>query len=443
MSEKKKDCLQDRHDRTRLVHKYWVTTRLSVAIARIIALMKLQFHEACEYKDKRLRPKGFTCKSKWVRLRRPYYVIPMYGKKDICLCRYHMQFENFAHAVYQWTRLIRTHHLVPGEPPMVVPENAMAFRRLLVCPVLDVEFRLALRRALALVSCGSAMRGDGNATRKLRRDLLVQPVFMRIMAFTVRAWQQEGDPGGWTTKNFRQPYDDIACMNEECEKCRGLRRLHNTSRSDDGIEGLVSPAEVSVNEHLTFDIWVKEDDDWDFRTKNLDFLQSRDHVLEWWKEFKVHHALSKWISRDKAWLRRHFGRGEVFVVFDFSENGKIDRLREYQSRYYKSYGFTLFPMVVTSHIEDRLDLTEEQKTRLISHCKQHGRPLLWTETHFIVSARHHARHGGSSTLLWQGLRPRHQEGGEGPQGGPRVLGRLCLAVLQQGHLPVDQQILAR
>ena len=36
---------------------------------------------------------------------------------------------------------IRTHHLVPGEPPMVVPENAMAFRRLLVCPVLDVEFQ--------------------------------------------------------------------------------------------------------------------------------------------------------------------------------------------------------------------------------------------------------------------------------------------------------------
>ena len=105
-------------------------------------------------------------------------------------------------------------------------------------------------------------------------------------------------------------------------------------------------------------------DDWDLlvRTKNLDFLQSRDHVLECGgRRFKVHHALPKWISRDKAWLRRHFGRGEVFVVFDFSENGKIDRLRECQSRYYKSYGFTLFPMVVTSHIADRLDLTEEQK----------------------------------------------------------------------------------
>ena len=52
------------------------------------------------------------------------------------------------------------------------------------------------------------------------------------------------------------------------------------------------------------------------------------------------------VPDNKAHVRRHFPRGHVHVIEDYSENGEFIVKREHQSRYYQTHSYTLFGMVV-------------------------------------------------------------------------------------------------
>ena len=61
--------------------------------------------------------------------------------------------------------------------------------------------------------------------------------------------------------------------------------------------------------------------------------------------------------------------------------------KEHSSRYYETRGYTLFGMVVASHVEDRRDLTDDEKTRLIALMEKHRprQPHVLIEMHVVVS----------------------------------------------------------
>ena len=73
---------------------------------------------------------------------------------------------------------------------------------------------------------------------------------------------------------------------------------------------------------------------------------------------------------------------------DFSEDGELGRMKkEHSSRHYETRGYTLFGMVVASHVEDRRDLTDDEKTRLIALMEKHRprQPHVLIEMHVVVS----------------------------------------------------------
>ena len=75
----------------------------------------------------------------------------------------------------------------------------------------------------------------------------------------------------------------------------------------------------------------------------------------------------KYMEDNKAHVRRHFPRGHVHVIEDFSENGDFVVRLEHQSRYYQTHSYTLFGIVVEVHVEDIKDclISRAERTKLI------------------------------------------------------------------------------
>ena len=111
-----------------------------------------------------------------------------------------------------------------------------------------------------------------------------------------------------------------------------------------------------------------------------------------WEEFCQHHDLSKGMLDDKKLVRYGFPRKHVFVIEDFSQDGSFTVVKEHHSRYYESHSYTLFGIVVHSHVEDRLDLTGPEKKELIGMMEKHNPtpdgtgPHILTEMHIVLTA---------------------------------------------------------
>ena len=112
-----------------------------------------------------------------------------------------------------------------------------------------------------------------------------------------------------------------------------------------------------------------------------------------WEEFLEHHDLMKYMEDNKAHVRRHFPRGHVHVIEDFSENGDFVVRLEHQSRYYQTHSYTLFGIVVEVHVEDIKDclISRAERTKLIEMLNQErpGEPHVLTFMHIIVSEDTH------------------------------------------------------
>ena len=110
----------------------------------------------------------------------------------------------------------------------------------------------------------------------------------------------------------------------------------------------------------------------------------------WWADFKEHHDLMKHMDDDKHYVRHNFPRGTVHVIEDYSENGELGRMKkEHASRYFETRGYTLFGMVVASHVEDHDDtsISPHEKAKLIAMMEElrPGKPHVIIEMHVCLS----------------------------------------------------------
>ena len=348
------------------VPKYFMETRQHVAIKKIIDICAEHFHEGYVYTkpplDKHGKVRLFSVSPNFVRLLRPYNVMASFGNRDTSLCRYHMGFEFIYGALWKWQKLARDKKLVDRELPMI-SHGWNNFRRQLVCDP------------------GHQVDAAGAPIRDAYGDLI------------------------------RKRHDLPDCKAGTCEKCKELRLLLGHG----GQAGLLSAQEKECKLQIEWQLWTKymcpvhEIERTDFRNVRTDIHgiiaelnrvlthKAVDKVEEGgngkrptvWTDFVEHHDLMKYMEDNKAHVRRHFPRGHVHVIEDYSENGEFIVRREHQSRYYQTHSYTLFGMVVECHVEDIKDclIPKAERDRLIAMLERErpGEHHIVTLMHIVVS----------------------------------------------------------
>ena len=367
-SEKARDQLRDRGingtSSTLTVPKFFVETRQHVAIKTILGICKAHFEQCAEPPvDQHGQVKVFDVSGNYVRLLRPYNVIQSFGKRDTSLCRYHMSFEFIYGAIWKWQKTLRDKGYVDASVGPMIAYGAYEFRRQLVC----------------------------------------HPGY------------QKDDDGSDMTDGYgakvRARYDLPDCKAGTCEKCKELRLL--VGHGD--TPGLLSKEELAVNHQVDWQQWTKyvcpvtdvlRTDFRNTRTGIDGLLGELKKTLTWkavdaatgkkptlWTEFLEHHDLMKYMEDNKAHIRRHFPRGHVHVIEDFSENGDFIVRREHQSRYYQTHSYTLFGVIIECHVEDIKDelIPAAERARLIAMLERErpGEPHILTFVHGVLSEDTH------------------------------------------------------
>ena len=308
--------------------------RVGKACEKIIAMCKSHFDGTFVYKDKVKRPKGFTGGIDYVRCLRPYYCVKSYGNRKTSLCTWCLKFEFLSKAICKHQKDCREHGHVPADQPRLPTDWAQMLRCFL---------------------CG---RDDEN-------------------------------------------YANLECMANKCVRCKNLRRVVGA----DGKGGIIQANELTAPRAVRWDRWTKAMNpvtgakQWDFVTVRTAFAEIISEIKPpyqkpsgalgprrgWLYEFAQHHDLAVYMARAKAHKRVSFPRGSVHVVEDFSENGTFTVKKEFQSRYWATHSYSLFGCVVSSHIEDRTDLSEAERTALIKLMDAHKLPHVIQDSHLMLS----------------------------------------------------------
>ena len=186
------------------------------------------------------------------------------------------------------------------------------------------------------------------------------------------------------------PFDNMPCILGTCDECRDLRLLVG----DDTCEGLLKSNELDRGLTIKWQRWTKppdgegdenNKDKFDFRTQETGVDPIIEDMKAYWAEVMLHHDMSKWFDRDKKYKRRHFPRGHVHVIQDFSMNGSFEVKREHHSRFFQHWQYTLYGMPFDSWIEDRTDLEDDEKKRLCDMCDEQGIPRIITDSVIVIS----------------------------------------------------------
>ena len=111
----------------------------------------------------------------------------------------------------------------------------------------------------------------------------------------------------------------------------------------------------------------------------------QERLVEIIDDFHFHHHMMKWQAMDKRVLRENPRLGTVSEVQDFSQNGSIKPKNEHQSRYFSEVSYTLYGSVMTWHIDDLGDITDDERERLRKLLTEAELPLVVTETHCIIT----------------------------------------------------------
>ena len=325
---------RDSNDPTARVRKCFLEMRVGKACEKIIAMCKSHFDGTFVYKDKVKRPKGFTGGIDYVRCLRPYYCVKSYGNRKTSLCTWCLKFEFLSKAICKHQKDCREHGHVPADQPRLPTDWAQMLRCFL---------------------CG---RDDEN-------------------------------------------YANLECMANKCVRCKNLRRVVGA----DGKGGIIQANELTAPRAVRWDRWTKAMNpvtgakQWDFVTVRTAFAEIISEIKPpyqkpsgalgprrgWLYEFAQHHDLAVYMARAKAHKRVSFPRGSVHVVEDFSENGTFTVKKEFQSRYWATHSYSLFGCVVSSHIEDRTDLSEAERTALIKLMDAHKLPHVIQDSHLMLS----------------------------------------------------------
>ena len=197
-------------------------------------------------------------------------------------------------------------------------------------------------------------------------------------------------------------FANVKCLENKCETCKNLRLLVG----DDGEGGsLLQANEIGAPAPIKWERWMKSmnpvtgNPGWDFATVTTRFSEVVKELMPpytapssalgprcgWFYQFCLHHDLAKWMNHEKKYRRRHFPRGAIHCVQDFSENGGFVVNKEHQSRYYQTHQYTVYGMIVDSHVEDHADFDEREKAALIALLDANNLPHIITQSHIVCS----------------------------------------------------------
>jgi hypothetical protein len=221
------------------------------------------------------------------------------------------------------------------------------------------------RQHLACACTGKTIPNDG---RRLREAILCPP------------------PEGTT-------YHSRACINGTCNRCRGLKRFKAGFCEHD-----LKVSSIKYEKYT--DVKRKRKDKPDKNVK--DFVSTVVTLSEWkgdvlaFRNKYVKHVDTNH-NQTEVWtaLQKTFPRGSFLSQIDFSENGPLEPKFEFQSKYFNSDSYTLFPVVLWLHIADlkpEFFLEAGDKDRLLKWFAEREQRAVIMFTIGIVSSdpTHHA-----------------------------------------------------
>jgi hypothetical protein len=188
-------------------------------------------------------------------------------------------------------------------------------------------------------------------------------------------------------------YHKRACINNTCDGCRGLKRF---------TAGLC-PHDLQVRT-VKYEKWTqltrKRKDKPDKNVK--DFVSTMVTMGEWERDVldfrpKIMRHMDTNRNQTDVWevLKNSFPRGSFLSKIDFSENGPLNPKFEFQSKYFNSDSYTLFPVVLWLHVADlKADFFVDpgDKARILSWFASKNRRAVIMVTIGIISSdpTHHA-----------------------------------------------------
>lgn len=179
-------------------------------------------------------------------------------------------------------------------------------------------------------------------------------------------------------------YDNNECVTTDCVLCGELQQLNICGCIDlDSTQWLIRWEEYKPIQYTRKDGSNAEKKD--FVVVNTTFQEFLLHFKDFWKRFAIHHQTAKLQDDDIRWIKLNPERGRVSSIEDFSENDHIQPKREHATRYFTEVGYTLYGMVMTGHLDDFKNISEEHLTELRDLFQSKGLPAAITETHIVIS----------------------------------------------------------
>lgn len=184
-------------------------------------------------------------------------------------------------------------------------------------------------------------------------------------------------------------FDNRRCISGECEECRNLQKL--VGKGGCGSGTLICREELAYPFAISWDKWanclnpVTGDIKKDFKTVKTSARELIADLNSTIVGFNEHHDLMKWMGRDKAYKRRHFVSPNIHTVMDYSENGTFMVRFQHQSRYYQTWQYTLFGIIVDRHLETISNISDAERKALMELFDEQGLPHIITKSHLIIS----------------------------------------------------------
>jgi len=164
-----------------------------------------------------------------------------------------------------------------------------------------------------------------------------------------------------------------ACINNTCDTCKDWNKVPQcTCRQHFPTIKYEKRTNIVVKNKFGQDVTKK------------DFVRTVSTFEEFWQDFVgyrskylLHHTKHIHQTAEFRYKISNLQRGEVLVVEDFSENGKLVRKFAQQDTHWAEHGYTLYPIVMLIRVEDLKDSFftggAAEKATLLEHFHQENK----------------------------------------------------------------------